>query len=189
MRRLQRLALAAAVSVAITAPGRADEPADRLLTAFRNICLVKPDSIWAIDALAVSQGFVRGFDRSLTVKASPANPGDLYNLILDWRLSEGERKIALSGLVLDNNPLSYELLCQMDADGVLPDDVITALKTTAGLGDLEQQRHENSSRVTLRWKIAADPRQDMLQVDYDPTKGRQRIGLSFEQDIRTSISK
>jgi hypothetical protein len=186
---MRRLGLALAIWLAGMAQAGADEAADRLLAAFRNICLVKPDSIWAIDALAVRQGFVRGFDPSLTVKASPANPSALFDLILEWQLGDGEGKISLTGLALDNNPLKYELLCQMGTEGVPLADVITALKATLGLGEPEQQKHDDSGGGTLSWKISADPRQDVLQVGYGPATGHQRIGLSFEQDIRTSISK
>jgi hypothetical protein len=186
---MRRMALALAICVACVGHAGADEVTDRLLTAFRNICLVKPDSIWAIDALAVNQGFTRNFDPATSVKASSANPKDLFNLILNWRRGDGEDKITLDGLALDDNPLRYELLCQMNVVGVLPDEIIAALKTATGAGEPKEEKHQDSSRVTLTWKIPADPRQDVLQVDYDPGKGRQHVGLSFEQDIRTPIAK
>jgi hypothetical protein len=189
MNTLRRLGVSLLISVVVAIPCRADETADRLLAAFRNICLVKPDSIWAIDALAMGQGFTRDFDPSTTIKASPANPTDLFNLILFWRRGDGEGKITLNGLALDNNPLNYELLCEMNGDGVLPDDVIAALKTTAGISEPKEEKHQDSSRVTLTWKIPADPRQDVLQVNYDSGKGRQRVGLRLQQDIRTPIAK
>jgi len=186
---MRRLGLALAIWFAAIAQAGADETTDRLLTAFRNICLVKPDSIWAIDALAMGQGFTRDFDPSKTIKASPADPTSLFDLILFWRRGDGEGRITLNGLALDNNPLNYELLCEMNGDGVLPDDVIAALKTTAGVSEPKEEKHQDSSRVTLTWKIPADPRQDVLQVNYDSGKGRQRVGLSLEQDIRTPIAK
>lgn len=181
---MRRLAVAVLLCAATSVQGRADERADQVVTAFRSICLARPDSLWAIDALAVAQGFGRGFDPATAVKASLGDPGDLYNLVVFWRRGEGRDKITLNGLVLGNNPLSYTLLCQIEGDGLLPDDVISALKPLVS-GKPETQKSKDSSRIRLAWKIPADPRRDVLEIDYDPGKGRQRIGLSFEQTVET----
>jgi hypothetical protein len=182
MMTIRCLSLALLITITGIGQSRADDAAERLLTAFRNICLVKPDSVWAIDALATHYGFTRASDPPTTV-----NVADIYNLIFFWRLGDGESKVTLNGLALDNNPLHYALLCEMDANGVPPEDLIAALKTTASLGEPKEEKHQDSTRITLSWKIPADPRQDVLRMEYDSSKGRQHIGLSFKQDIRTPI--
>jgi hypothetical protein len=184
---MQRFAVTLLVCVTVAGPTSADEAANRLPTAFRNICLVKPDSIWAIDALAMREGFARDdFDLS-TLKLS--NPLDQYNLLLGWKRGEGMEKISLTGLQLGNNPLNYDLLCQMDADDVLPDDILAAVKSISRGGDPEVERSKNGGWAEVIWKIPADPRQDALRMSYNPAKARQRVGLSFEQSIRTPIAK
>ncbi len=186
MMLLPPLGLALLIWFAAAPAGRADEASERLLTAFRNICLVKPDSIWAIGALATAQGFKPGaIGPSAAAKTSAA---DQYNLLNTWERGENKEKIGLTGLT-GGNPLQYQVLCAVDAADVLPGDIIAAIKAMPGIGEPAIEKHKDSNGLTLRWKIPADPRRDSLSVDYDPDKGRQRVSLSFEQAIETPVPK
>ena len=174
------------ILLAGAAPCRADEAADRLVAVFRSICLVKPDSIWVIGALAAAHGFKPG---GIGV-AAPAQikAADQYNLLNTWQLGEGKAQIRLTGLT-GGSLLKYQILCEMDAADLSPDDVIAAVKTMPIVGEPQMHKHKEGTGVTLLWKVPADPRQASLSVDYDPGKGRQLIGVGLQQDIDTLRAK
>jgi hypothetical protein len=177
------LCLAAAFSAVNPQQSSADEIVGRMLAAFRSICLVKPDSVAALSALAKAQGFVPG----IGPVAEEAKLVDAYNMLNSWSRGDSTEKIGLTALT-GGTPLKYEFLCQISAGTVSPEDLIAGLRALPGIGEPEQQKGADN-RVTLLWRIPADPRRDTLSVEYNPGKGRQSILLNFIQNVDTPMPR
>jgi hypothetical protein len=170
-----RFTLALLLCLGSTVSGRADEAADRTFVAFRDICLARPDTVQALDALATAQGFTRD-DLDLAAIVTK-NPAEQYKLLV-WRLGEGDAKIELhSGSVRDIDPATYQLSCSVSANNLLPSDIVSALQRTLNLGEPSPTEHSDSPNVTFGWKTPE------VGVVYNPHVARQPVGFYLIQHI------
>lgn len=164
---------------------RAEGNSTWLLTAFETVCLARPDSIAALDALATGRGFVRRpFDAS---RPLPEKPEDEFNWLTTWRLGEGKSRLELTAITAGTAD-RYVFSCLMNIPDVAPDELIAGVKRWPGLEGPRMER-EKEDHATLTWTLTGDPRQATVAVFYDPTKGRQMVGLDLDRIFAKSGGK
>jgi hypothetical protein len=167
-----RIGIALLVCAATAAPGWADEKADRLVTAFAKICLAKPDSMSAMNKLAVAQGFA--LDEAGRTALAKAQREDPFNLLLFWTSGAGENRMKLTGLI-DGSADRHELACFVDGYGTPPLGMLAALKPI--LGEPAKRTVKERNSVELAWTTSGDV--TLLTLIYQEGGQGQRVGLSL----------
>lgn len=185
---LQRIsfALALCAAAATAAPARADEQADRLATAFAKICLAKPDSMTALNKLAVAQGFAldqRGAAALAEAENNRANP---FNLLLFWTSGTDKSRMKLTGLI-DGKAERYELGCVVDGTGMPPQDVLAALKPV--LGEPTGRTVKEGNWIKVAWTASGDARPGAVTLTYKEGEAGHRVGLTLVQMLGTAAAK
>lgn len=173
---LLRVAIALLVCAVTVAPSRADERADRLVTAFAAICLAKPDSIAAIHKAATAQGFAPEGSSAAALADAEVNKVDPLNLLLFWRTGFAEGRMKLTGLT-GGTVERYEVGCWLDGDDVQPDAVLAALTTRLGE---PTGRGTKDTLFEATWSVDK-ARQAIATLRYKPGEGARRVSLSVAQ--------
>jgi hypothetical protein len=168
-----RIGIALLLGAATAAPGWADEKADRLVTTFAKICLAKPDSMSALNTLAAAQGFALDKSGAVALANAESKREDPFNLLLFWRSGAGDSRMRLTGLISGSID-RYELGCILDGYGVLPQDVLAALKPI--LGEPTRRTVKENNWIELAWTATGD-----LMLSYREDGQGQRVGLTLVQ--------
>jgi hypothetical protein len=176
--------MALLVCAAMTAPSRAGEEADRVVTAFAKICLANPDSMSALNKLAEAQGFVLDKDGAAALREAENNRADPFRLLLFWRFAPEKSLMRLTGLI-DGKADRYELGCIVDGYGVPPQKVLAAAKTILG----EPTGHSNEKNwVEFAWAAGGDARRGAVTLSYNPER-QQSVGLTFVQYLGAAAAR
>jgi len=185
---LQRIsfALALCAAAATAMPARADEQAERLATAFAKTCLAKPDSMTALNKLAVAQGFAldqRGADALAEAENKRTDP---FSLLLFWTSGTDKSRVKLTGL-MDGKAERYELGCVVDATDVPPQDVLAALKPV--LGEPSGRTIKEGNWIELAWTASGDARLGAVTLTYKEGPVGPRVALTLVQMLGTAAAK
>jgi hypothetical protein len=173
-----RIGIALLLCVAALAPGWADEKTDRMVTAFAEICLAKPDSMSAMNTLAAARGFALDKSGAATLADKQA---DSFNLLLIWTLGAGDSRMRLTGLTSGSID-RYELGCVLDGYGVLPQDVVAALKPM--LGEPTRRSAKENDWIELAWTATGD-----VTLSFKEGGQGQRVGLTLVQMLGKSAKR
>lgn len=171
-----RIGIALLLCVATLAPAWADEKTDRLVTIFAKVCLAKPDSMSAMNTLAAAQGFALDKSGAATLADRQA---DSFNLLLNWTPGMGDSRMRLTGLTSGNID-RYELGCVLDGYGMLPQDVVAALKPM--LGEPARRTAKENGWIELAW--TGD-----VTLSFKEGGQGQRVGLTLVQMLGKSAKR
>jgi hypothetical protein len=165
-----RVGIALLLCAAVLAPAWADEKTDRLVTIFAKVCLAKPDSMIAMNTLAAAQGFA--LDKSGAASLADKQV-DSFRLLLHWTLGAGDSRMRLTGLTAGSID-GYELGCILDGYGVLPQDVVAALKPL--LGEPARRTVKENDWIELAWTATGD-----VTLSFKEAGQGQRVTLMLVQ--------
>lgn len=185
---LQRMGMALALcAVAATvAPALADEPAERLATAFAKICLAKPETIGALNKLAVGQGFALDQRGAAALAEFENKRTDPFSLLLFWTSGTDKSRVKLTGL-MDGKTERYELGCIVDATGVPAQDVLAAIKPV--LGEPSGRSVKEGNWVEVTWMASSEARSGAVTLSYKEGDVGPRVALTLVQILGTAAAK
>jgi len=185
---LQRISfvLALYVAAATAMPARADEPAERLATAFVKTCLAKPDSMTALNKLAVAQGLALDQRGAAALAEAENKRTDPFSLLLFWTSGTDKSRVKLTGL-MDGKAERYELGCVVDATDVPPQDVLAALKPV--LGEPSGRTIKEGNWIELAWTASGDARLGAVTLTYKEGPVGPRVALTLVQMLGTAAAK
>jgi hypothetical protein len=181
---LRRIGIALLFCAATTASSQAGEQSDRVVTAFAKVCLAKPDSMSALNKLAMAQGFALDQSGAAALANAENDKADPFNLLLFWRRGTDKQRMRLTGLI-DGKIDRYELGCIVDGYGVPPQDVLAGLKTI--LGEPTGHTQENK-RNEFVW-AGGDASHGTVTLAYYDGRPEQRVGLTLARVIGAAAAK
>lgn len=168
-----RIGIVLLLCTAAVVPSWADEKADRLVATFAKVCLVKPDSMTAMNTLAAAQGFTLDQPGAAALADVENQRADPFTMLLNWRFGAGESRMRLTGLTAGNID-RYELGCVLDGYNAAPQDVLTALKPI--LGEPAKRTVKENNWIELAWTAAGD-----VTLSFKEDGQGQRVGLTLVQ--------
>jgi len=185
---LQRISfvLAFCAVAATAAPALADEQAERLATAFAKICLAKPDSMSALNKLAVAQGFALDQRGAAALAEAENKRAEPFSFLLFWTSGTDKGRVKLTGL-MDGKAERYELGCVVDATDVPPQDVLAALKPA--LGEPNGRTVKEGNWIEVAWTANGEARPGAVTLTYKEGGVGPRVALTLVQMLGTAAGK